>query len=100
MAFPRADKCGRLYQPENDIHIFQCIFCHIYHIFAQFIFCFMDTRRIHKYDLSSVRIGIYCLDAVSGGLWLIGCNRDLLSDHMVHQGRFSHIRTADQRYKS
>mgnify|MGYP007076518620 CR=1 FL=1 len=47
------------------------------------IFRLMDTRRIQENDLSLLT-GIDRLDAVSGGLGLLGCDRDLLADQIIH----------------
>ena len=59
----------------------------------------MDTRSIKEYDLSLLA-GIHSLNTVSGCLWFLGCDCDLLSDQMIHQCGFSYIRTSDDRYKS
>ena len=48
----------------------------------------------------SLLTGIDRLDTVSGGLGLLGCDRDLLADQMVHQGRFPNIRAANNCNKS
>ena len=99
MSLPCSDKGTWLHQPHNGIHFLQCSFCHLDHIFSQLVFCFMDTRSIKEYDLSLIT-GIDCLDTVSGCLWFLGCNGDLLTDQMVHQSRLSYIWTTDDRYKS
>ena len=59
----------------------------------------MDTRCVEEHDLSLVT-RINGLDAVAGGLRFLGCNRNLLSDQVIHQRGFSHVRTADQGYKA
>ena len=83
--FPRTDKITRLHQPQYDIHLVQCLFCNIYHIFTKLIFCFVNSRRVKKNDLSTLHIRIHGLDPVSGCLRLIGCDCNLLSDQTVHQ---------------
>ena len=94
-----ADVSGRLHQPHDHIHLIESAFCYIDHVLAQFIFCLVDTWSVQENDLAPL-IGIHRLDAVSCGLRFLGCDRDLLADQMVHQSRFPHIWTADQRYKS
>ena len=78
------DKSGRLYQPKDHIYIFECPLRYLDHVFAQFILRLVNTRSIQKNDLP-VFAGIYRLDTVSGRLRFLGCDRDLLSDQMIHQ---------------
>ena len=59
----------------------------------------MDTRGIEEDDLT-VLTGVHGLDTVSGRLRLLGCDRDLLTDQMVHQCGLADIRTADDCCKS
>ena len=40
------------------------------------------------------------LDTVSGCLWFLGCDSDLLSDEMIHQSGFTYVWTSNNRYKS
>ena len=99
MTFSCADKGRRLYQPKDHIDIFECSLCYLDHVLAQLVFCLVDTRGIEEDDLT-VLTGIYGLDTVSGRLRFLGCDRDLLTDQMVHQCGFSDIWTADDRCKS
>ena len=99
MLFTGTNISSRFYQPQDHIHIFQCLFCHIYHIFAQFVLGFVDPRCIQKDDLS-VFTGIHGLDFISGGLWFFGCDSNLLSDQMVHQSGFPHVRSSDDCHES
>ena len=46
MSVAATDIIRRLHQPENHIHILHRVFCHTDHIFAKFIGCLMDARRI------------------------------------------------------
>ena len=84
MLFTCTDKCCRLYQPEYHIYFIQRTFCHIDHIFSKLILGFMDSRCIYKYDLTVI-CGQYRLNAVTCRLWLVRCDRNLLSDQLVHQ---------------
>ena len=99
VALTGSNEGRRLNQPHNCIHLFQGTLCNGYHILSKLILRLMDTRRIQKNDLSLLT-GIDCLDAVSGGLGLLGCDRDLLADQMVHQGRFPNVRAANNCNKS
>jgi len=84
MLFTCTDKCCRLYKPEYHIYFIQRTFCHIDHIFSKLILGFMDSRCIYKYDLTII-CGQYRLNAVTCRLWLVRCDRNLLSDQLVHQ---------------
>ena len=99
MALPSPDKCRRLYQPHDSVYFLQSSLSHCHHIFTQLIFCLVDSRGVQEYDLALIT-GIDSLDAVSGSLWFLGCNGNLLSDEMIHQGRLSNIRASDDRNKS
>ena len=97
--FSGSDKRGRLHKPEHHIHFIQRALGYIYHIFAKLVLRLVDPRRINKHDLAVLR----CkngLDTVPRCLRFIRCDRDLLSDQMVHQGRLSYVRSADQSDKT
>jgi len=94
MLFSSADKCRWLHKPQHYIHFVQCPFSHIYHIFAKLILCLVNARCIEENNLSSL-IGIHRLNSGTGGLRLIGRNRNLLLYQMVHKRRLSYVRSAD-----
>ena len=89
------DKRGRLHQPENDIHLRKRVLRHIHHILSKLILRLMNARRIQKHNLSALHIRIHGLDAVS-----VRRDSNLLTDQMIHQRRFSHIRSSYNRHKS
>ena len=83
MLFARPDKGGRLNQPEDHIDLVQCPFCHRHHIFPELVFRLMDSRCVQENDLAVI-ICINGLDPAPGRLWFIGCDRDFLTDQLVH----------------
>ena len=99
VALTGSDKGSRLHQPADDVHLVQGPFRHRYHIITQLIFCLMDARRIQKNDLPFLQRQ-YGLNPISGRLRLIGSDRDLLPDQMIHQGRFPDVGTTDQSNKT
>ena len=60
----------------------------------------MNARCVQKHNLSALHIRIHGLDAVSGRLRLVRRDSNLLTDQMIHQRRFSHIRSSYNRHKS
>ena len=56
----------------------------MYHIIPELILRLMDSRCVHKDNLSFVS-SVHGLYAVSCCLWFLGRNRDLLPDQTVHQ---------------
>ena len=99
MTLSCSHKSRWLYQPHDSIHFLQGSLCNLHHVFTKLVFCLVDTRGIKKYDLTLIT-GINSLDLVSCCLRFIGCDRNLLSDQMVHQCGFSNIRSSDDRNKA
>ena len=99
MTFSGTDKVCGLHQPQDHIHVVQCMLRNIDHVIAQLVFRLVDSRCIQEHDLASV-IMVHRLDAVSRRLRLVGCDGNLLADDAVHQGRLAYIGTAYQCHKS
>ena len=88
-----------LNKPQNDIHFLQGSLGCFDHIGSQFGTALMDAGRIQEDDLS-LFTGIDGANLGPSRLRLIGCDRDLLADHAVHQRGFADIGTADDGRKT
>ena len=94
-----AAEITRLYQPENHIHLGQDSEGDFIHIFAQTVLRLVDARGIQKNNLAAF-IRINRLDSAAGRLRFPGSDRDLLSDQVIHESGFPHIRTSGYSDKS
>ena len=51
----------------------------------------MDTWSIYEYNLTPFFVGIDGLNTITCGLWLIGCDGNLLSNQLIHEGGLPYI---------
>ena len=77
-------KLIRFHQPQDQIHPFKGSGCNLGHVLSQLVLGLVNTRSIQKHHLATL-IRIDCLNTVTGGLGFVGCNGDLLTDHMIHK---------------
>ena len=99
MLFARSDKCSWLHKPKHDIHFIQCFLSHIYHVLTKLVFRLVNSWCINKYNLTFICCQ-NCLNPVTCCLRFVRCNGNLLADQVIHQCRFSYIRTSDQCHKT
>ena len=82
--FTSSNESAGLYQPQNHVNLFKSTLGYLGHIFTKLILGVVYTGCIQKNHLTIV-ISIDSHDLISGGLGLIGSNRNLLPYHMVHK---------------
>ena len=99
MLLTGTDVGPRLHEPQDHIHLAECVLRNIHHVLTEFVFCLVDARCIEEDNLP-VFICIHSLDPISRGLRFFRCDRDLLSDQVVHQRGLTNVRASDQCHKT